>query len=165
MNHCLTQRTGNIGEQWAYDQLAKRGHDVLMVPDYFAKCVDLKIGALPIEVKYSRISQRRKVNKRTGQVRWYERWQWNVQELDSADRVLILIAEDKAGIRHPFVMPGSVMAHRRNFQISRHPTDYQGLIAGYLNAWETVDFLLQQQYYDDRQLSIYHYITGEAETG
>jgi len=165
MNHCQAQAIGNIGEQWAYDQLTQRGYDVLMVPNYFARCVDLKIGTLPIEVKYARISYRRKVNKRTGEIKRYQRWQWHVGELDSADRVLFLIAEDQAGIRHPFIMPGSVMAHRRQFEISRHPTKYQGLIAGYLNAWETVAFLLEQQYYDDRQLTIYHYITGEGETG
>ena len=159
MNHCKEQIIGNIGETWAYEQLTKRGYDVLMVPDYFAKCVDLKIGTLPIEVKYARRTFRRKINRKTGEQRWYRRWQWNVAELDAVDRVLFLIAEDEAGIRHPFIMPGSVMAERRQFEISRHPTKYRGFISGFLNAWETVDFLLQQSYYDDRQLTIYHYLT------
>ena len=162
MNYSQCQRIGNIGEQWAYNQLVKRGYEVLLVPDYMANCVDLKIGTLPIEVKYSRINYRRKVNKKTGEIRRYKRWQWNVEQLDNVDRVLILIAEDEAGIRHPFIMPGSTMAHRRQFEIGRHPTKYTGLIAGYLNAWETVELLLKQSYYDDRQLTIYHILTDEA---
>ena len=154
-----TQTIGNIGEQWAYDQLTKRGYDVIAVPDYFKGCADLKIGTLPVEVKYSRISYRSK-RLVSGKRRWYKRWQWNVSELDSADRVLFLIAEDKAGIRHPFIMPGAIMADRQQFEISRHPTEYKGFVKGYLNRWETVDLLLAQSYYDDRQFTIYHYLVN-----
>jgi len=156
------QIIGNIGEQWVYDQLTKRGYDVRMVPNYQDN-IDLKIGQLPIEVKYSRIGFNRKIDRKTGEIRRYQRWQWNVSQVHGkGDLCLFLIAEDRAGLRWPFIMPGSVMAERDNFQISRHPSKYNGLIAGYLNAWETIDFLLKQQYYDNGQLAMYHLLTDEA---
>ena len=162
MNHSKAQQIGNIGERWVYDQLVKRGYDITMIPDYLAHCVDLKIGTLPIEVKYARIGYRRKINRNTGERKRYQRWQWNVSQLDNNNRVLFLIAEDENGIKHPFIMPGSVMDTRVNFQIQRHPTEYMGFISGYLNAWETIDFLLEKQYHNDKQLTIYHYLTGET---
>lgn len=163
MNYSRCQIIGNIGERWVYDQLKSRGYDVVTVSNYQSPCVDLTIGTLPIEVKYSRISYRRKINKRTGEVKRYQRWQWDVSKVHSnGDLVLFLIAEDEAMVRHPFIMPGSVMAERIKFEIGRHPTQYKGLISGYLNAWETVDFLLEQSYYDDRQMTIYHALTDEG---
>jgi len=155
------QAIGNIGENWVHDQLKKRGHDIQYVTDFFAAKADLRIGLLPIEVKYSRRTFRNHKHE-NGSISRYQRWQWNVSGVNHDDLVLFLIAEDQAGDIYPFIMPGTVMGDRVNFQIQRHPKQYQGLISGFLNKWETIDYMLRKLYKDHRQMDIYEAMSATA---
>lgn len=138
------QKKGLKGERWATEALEKLGYQVIMPSDFFSECCDLVVNnTLCIEVKLSYQKTLTKQLKH-GKAQ-YPRWQWNVEPVDGKDRVLILIAQDRQGINHPFIMPGHVMAHRTRFEINSHPLDYKGLIAKFLGAWEVVEFMLKSQ--------------------
>ena len=144
-----TQITGYAGELWATWQLEQLGYQVRLLSDFCSPGVDALInGVLACEVKFSH-----RGNKKRG-VFTYPRWVWNVAKVDTKDRVLILIAQDAEGAKHPFIMPGAVMASRTLFEINSHPTQYNGLIKPFLNSWATVDFLLKEGYKNGGQLQL-----------
>lgn len=142
------QKTGLAGEVYAARQLVKRGYSVRVPPDFNQPAVDLKVnGVLPVEVKLSKRRTRRRGEKT------YPKWQWNVSQVDTADRVLILIADDGRR-KHIFIMPGALMAHRAVFEINSSPETYRGMLAAFKDNWEVVDYLLEQRYRDNGQLSL-----------
>ena len=147
------QKKGLQGERWATEALEKLGYRVVMPRDFFSECCDLVVNdRLSVEVKLSYQKTLRKQLK-TG-IGTYPRWQWDVQQVDDRDRVLILIAQDNQGVNHPFIMPGHVMAHRVRFEINSHPLAYKGLIAKFLGAWEVVEFMLGSQAAKSNDLQI-----------
>lgn len=142
------QKTGLAGEVYAARQLVKRGYSVRVPPDFNQPAVDLKINdVLPVEVKLSNRRTRRKGEK------VYPKWQWKTGSIDTADRVLILIADDGEE-KHLFILPGALMAHRSSFEINSHPDVYRGMLAAFRDNWDVVDFLLEQRYRDNGQLSL-----------
>ena len=144
---------GSSGELWAYKKLKERGYSATMQHDFFSQCCDLKIGnRLPVEVK---ISRRHSLIRRSkdGILRHYPRWIWNVSAVNAQDRVLILIAEDKANLKWPYIMPGALMAHRTAFEINTHPRQHRGMMAPFLNNWAVLDYLIERVY-EDGDISI-----------
>ena len=144
-----SQKIGYHGELWAIWQLEQLGYQARLLSNFCSAGVDALInGVLPCEIKFSH----RTAKKRRQCI--YPRWQWNVAKVDTKDRVLILIAQDTKGKKHPFVMPGAVMATRSKFEINSHPNRYGGLIKPFLGCWETVDFLLEKRYKNSGQLQL-----------
>lgn len=145
------QKTGLQGEWYAYEQLCKRGHKVKMMTDFNHKSYDLKIGQLPIEVKYAKQTFRKK--KRKGLTVFVPRWQWFIhptaKQLNDRDWVLILIAEDHKKIRYPYILPGNILDGRSHLQLTSHPTKYKGWLNDWLKEWGVIEFLAQQSYLDN----------------
>jgi len=148
-----SQKIGLDGEMWVHHQLEILGYIAQLKPRFFEACCDLVIDGLPVEVKLSKPGARWKMLA-DGIFQGYPRWQWNVSAVNTADRVLILVAQDNHGANYPFIMPGAIMAHRDNFEINTHPAKYKGILAGYLNNWSVIDFMLKKQYSDGGQLSL-----------
>lgn len=145
------QHVGYQGEIYAARELIKRGYSVRVPPDFNTPGVDLIInGVLPVEVKYAK----QHWLKRSASRRLYPRWQWHVSQVDAQDRILILIAETKDGLRHPFIMPGAIMLSRFQFEINSHPQRYKGILAPFLNNWYVIDHILWQRYFEDGQLPL-----------
>lgn len=147
------QKIGLDGELWVHHQLELLGYKPTMKPLFNEMCCDLVIDGLPVEVKLSKPGARWKVLS-DGIFQGYPRWQWNVSAVNTADRVLILVAQDGQGVNYPFILPGAIMAHRDNFEINTHPARYKGILAGYLNNWAVVDFMLKKRYLDGGQLTL-----------
>lgn len=144
------QDLGKLGERWAHDQLTKRGWPVKMMPDFQQKSCDMKIGHLPIEVKYALTTYR--VKTRQGLQVHSARWQWFIHptyENIHQDWVLILIAEDQKKIKYPYILPGNLLDGRNHLQITSHPTKYRGWLNDWRNEWGVIDFLHQQSYLDN----------------
>lgn len=147
------QKTGLTGELWAAKQLELLGYNVRMLPDFSAQCTDMTVNGLPVEVKLSLPGVKwRKTSPGVFILR--QRWQWKVDRVDTADRLLILIAEDHHGHKYPFVLPGAIMAHRIHFEINSHPAQYRGILADFLNNWSVVEYLLNKLYKSAGQLSL-----------
>lgn len=145
------QKTGLIGERWAYEKLKRLGWPVKLMPDFGNHAYDMQIGKLPIEVKYAQTTYRKK--ERQGLTVHVPRWQWFIHptysKLDDRDWVLILIAEDQKRLKHPFILPGNLLDGRNHLQITSHPTKYSGWLSDWRNEWDVIEFLTQQTYLDD----------------
>jgi hypothetical protein len=143
------QDLGKIGEIWAYNELKKRGWPVKMMADFKEACCDMKIGNLPIEVKYALPTYR--VRKVKGLQIHYARWQWFVHptyESIKRDWVLILIAEDQKKIKYHYILPGNLLDGRNHLQLTSHPKKYGGWLNDWRDEWGVIDFLCQQSYLD-----------------
>lgn len=140
-----SQIIGLQGEQWAYEQLRKRGHPVKMVADFTTQNCDLKIRDLPIEVKLAWPTMRR----HHGKLKW--RWQFRIhptsQQME-CDWLLILIARDYNGFTYPYILPGGLLLERQHIQITSHPAKFRGWLSYWLNRWSVVDYLLKKAYRD-----------------
>lgn len=144
------QEIGKLGERWVYDQLTKRGYPVKMITDFFSPAFDMKIGNLPIEVKYALTTYR--VRTRQGLKVHYPRWQWFVHptyENIKRDWVLVLIAEDEKKIKYPFILPGNLLDGRNQIQLTSHPKRYKGWLNDWQGEWGVITFLLQRPYLDN----------------
>jgi hypothetical protein len=133
---------GLNGEAWVMEQLRKRGY-APTIPKYHAP-YDLVVDNVPIEVKTARPT------KRVKDGRTYTRWQWHIHpttyDAIQGDWVLILIAQDSTGHRHPYIVPGGIAEPRNQLQITRHPDEFTGWLSAWLNKWDVIDYLSQQIY-------------------
>ncbi|NJN97909.1 MAG: hypothetical protein HC875_29460 [Anaerolineales bacterium] len=145
------ERQGMVGEWYVYQQLVKRGWSVKMMADFYHKNCDMKVGQLPIEVKYAKTTYRKK--QRQGLNIYVARWQWFVhssaQEMNDRDWVLVLIAEDQKKIKHPYILPGNLLDGRNHLQITSHPNKYTGWLNDWKGEWQVIEFLMQQSYLDN----------------
>lgn len=142
-NLSKTQTTGLYGEQWAYEQLQRRGHPVKMVSDFKCQNCDLRIRDLPIEVKFAYPTMRR----HHGKLKW--RWQFFIHPTSQQmqqDWLLILIASDYNGFKYPYILPGHMLQGRNHVQITSHPAKFRGWLSYWLNRWSIVDYLLKKVY-------------------
>lgn len=131
-----TQRFGTLIENWACDQLAKRGWHVRLMPDFFESFDILLDGFLPVEVKGAKPYE-----QWTGK-RFRTRWQWDLKRgLNPAtqDFLYILVSVDQAGELFPFLVPSAWTVGRgKTPALTSHPTRYGGWLADGLNAWSHV---------------------------
>lgn len=148
-----SQNIGLYGEYWVKCQLDLLGYSARLKPLFNNRGCDLMVDSLPVEVKFSRPCAKWK-KLQSGIFQGHPRWQWKVEAVDTADRVLILVAEDSHGFFYPFILPGVLMAHRRTFEINSHPAKYKGILAQFLNNWSVIDYMLKKQYQDGGQLSL-----------
>lgn len=142
------QALGLHGERWAIQELSDRGHTVT-VPDFSAPNCDLICDGLCVEVKYARPTTR--LYRGKSRNIFYTRWQWNIHQTAQAmqhDWGLILIAEDAENYLYPFILPGNLVGHREQVQITSHPTQYGGWLAQWLNRWDIIPYLVNGVYRD-----------------
>ena len=140
-----TLELGDIGERWVYEQLVKRGYKCQFMPLDCQNCDILITGQngrrLPVEVKFARPTTR-KGRKST-------RWQFQIHETAQrmhGDWVLILVCQDSKRTHYPFIIPGQLVSERPHVQITSHPKTYTGWMERYLNRWDIIDYLLDQEY-------------------
>jgi hypothetical protein len=145
-----TQRTGLAGEAYAAELLQERGYSVTVPADFNLPNTDLLINGLPVEVKLALPTLRR---PQPGYTRI--RWQFNLGNVPTDDRVYLIIAQDAAGERWPYIVPSAVLINRPHIQLTSHPTQYRGFIAPFLHAWTVIDYLLTRQYQNAGQISLY----------
>lgn len=146
-----TQAIGHEGEKWAYNALVKHGYEPQWMACFEHAGCDMKVRDLPIEVKLANPTKRkRKRYNRTGLeiVTWYDRWQWLVSATshNQEDWILLLIVNDRAGDRYPYIVPGGMVLNRRHIQITSHPTQYNGWLSPWLNNWQVIDYLADKVY-------------------
>jgi hypothetical protein len=147
MTVSITQKEGLKGEKWVYKQLKHMGYDVQQDHNFYTPSLDLRIGNLPIEVKYANKTHRER-RKSNGNYVYYPRWQWFIHPTShnlNAELCLILVASDN-GANFAYVMPGSVVNDRTQVQITSHPFIYNGWLAQWLNRWDVVQYLLNNTY-------------------
>lgn len=139
------QFVGLCGERWVCGQIEQLGLRCRMLPDFMEPGADLIVeDRLQVEVKYARQTSRRRIDRQTGAVYVYDRWQWNLQTFDGMNaKVLILVAES-GGACYPFILPAWMMIDRGNFQITSHPTRYRGILADFLENWGVLLFILER---------------------
>lgn len=148
-----TQTIGLYGEYWVQHQLELLGYNVHLKPNFREPGCDMLVEGMPVEVKISCVSAKWK-KLQSGIYHGFPRWQWKVEKVDTADRVLILVAQDANDFLYPFVMPGVLMAHRQMFEINSHPAKYKGILAQFMNNWSVVDYMLKKRYQDAGQLAM-----------
>jgi len=139
------QFVGLCGERWVAAQIEQLGLKCRILPSFTEPGADLIVeDRLQVEVKYARQTSRRRIDRKTGVVYRYDRWQWNLQKFDGMNaKVLILVAES-GGACYPFVLPAWMMIDRPNFQITSHPTRYRGILRDFLDNWGVLQFILQR---------------------
>lgn len=148
------QKTGFEAEQWVKAELEKLGYEVQMHPDWAAKSCDLIVnGVLSVEVKKSN-HRKRTYTTKAGDVREYDWFSVDVSKVDMADRVVVFVAEDEAGERFYYVIPGPVAGQRQSLALSSHPRKYSGFLSAFLENWDVVDYLLAKRYQQEGQLSL-----------
>lgn len=147
------QITGFQAEIWVHAQLKKHGYEPEF-SNWNAECCDLTVDGLPIEVKFAAKTQRL-IRRKDGRKFPYPRWQWCIHPTasnHSKEWVLILIAQDSAYRRYPFILPGSLVGHRQQVQLTSHPDRYRGWMAKYLNRWDLIGYLAGKVYQDNGPL-------------
>lgn len=149
------QKIGLSSEQWVYSQLERRGYKPVMMHDFFEKNCDLKIGTIPIEVKFAHETMRKRKRK-NGLCTLHPRWQWSIQEtakkFSDVDWILILIAQDNSGTKYPYILPGNIAIANDRFhlQVTRHPLKYDGWLNAFLGRWQVIEFITQRQLFKMR---------------
>ena len=147
------QGKGFEGEVWVKEQLEEMGYEVQMHPDFNAKACDLIVnGSLVVEVKKSS-ENTRSYTTADGKKRYYPWWQANVTKFDYEDRVVVFIAEEKNGLRHPYIMPGAIPSQRTSIALSSHPDRYTGYLAAFRENWAIVGHMLKQAYKNAGQMA------------
>lgn len=139
------QRTGLVEEAWVYRKLIEQGYSPTQDPDFFDKSHDMRIKGLPVEVKIAHPTTRIVDGKP------YTRWQFSIHPTTTAIRgewCAVLVAQDRAGIKYPFIVPGSHIGDRSHLQITSHPSKYRGWLAEYKDRWDLIDFLVDEVYTD-----------------
>jgi len=133
---------GHEGERWAFEQLQANGYFPRFDPDFYAPGRDLIVNGLPVEVKIAHPTWR----SCKGTLRL--RWQWFIHPTTHAigEYALILIAEDSANQRHPYIVPGSLIGQRTHIQLTSHPDKYRGWIARFKNQWNVIEYLGREVY-------------------
>ena len=133
------------GEKWVYDQLVLKGYNAQFMPVNCANCDILITGdsgqRLPIEVKFARPTSRKAGTS--------PRWQFYISDTASdmiGDWVLVLVCQDSNKVLYPFIIPGQLVSERPHIQITSHPKVYRGWMSRYLNRWDVIDYLLNQEY-------------------
>lgn len=156
-NHCPpwmseNQAKGFEAEKWVKRHLESLGYEVEMPPDFFEEACDLIVnGSLVVEVRES-CERTRSYTTKNGEKRFYPWWQTNTTNIDTSDRVLVFIAKDKNGIRHPYVMPGAIAGQKTSIALSSHPDRYKGYLAKFRECWDTVGYMLNKAYQDAGQM-------------
>jgi len=138
------QYVGLCGERWVAGQIEQLGLRCRLLPDFMEPGADIIVEEqLRVEVKYAHQTSRRRIDRKTGSVYRYDRWQWNLQKFDGMNaKVLVLVAEDISHRCYPFVLPAWMMIDRPGFQITSHPTKYRGLLADFLENWRVLTYIL-----------------------
>lgn len=156
-----SQVVGFGGEEWVFGKLQDKGYDPHW-SEWDADCCDMTVRGLPVEVKFARPTSRL---IKSGQGRKpYRRWQWFIHPTSQdiqGEWVLVLLAEDGLGHIYPFILPGSLVGHRTQIQITSHPDLYRGWMAQYLNRWDLIDYLAGEVYQDNGPL-FDNWDSGEA---
>jgi len=127
-------------EVWVFHQLRKRGHKPQFTEWNTPNC-DLKVGTLPIEVKFARPTVR------AG--RQQKRWQFYLSPTSqqmTGEWVAILVAQDLDRKKYPFIVPGSMFKTRTHVQLTSHPTQYRGWLAKFRNRWDVIDYIIKETY-------------------
>ncbi len=137
-----TRAIGQVGESWAFEQLAARGFKPQLYPHFGHPAADMRVGQLPVEVKFAYPTQRWG-RLQSGIRLGYTRWQWNIHPTShkmTSEWVLILLAADSDTI-HPFILPGSLVGQRTQVQITSPPKVYRGWLKQWLDRWEIITYL------------------------
>ncbi len=133
-----TQLFGAEVEAWVLDKLIVMGYTARPHPHWVDQFDILITGPGPfsllVEVKAARQTWRK---VREGYYR--PRWQFDTADLVRADHIIVLVAQDNKGGRHPFVCPSWLLWQRRQVQLTSHPVAYaqgRGMFASFLGRWE-----------------------------
>lgn len=169
-NSSETQRFGAAAESWAIEQLQAQGWQARPLSQWTDQAdIIIDSGPAPLLVEVKAARPRQFWQRRPAGWEQRTRYSWNVGRLaEGVDMAVILVAQDEAGSRHPFIVPSWAIAARgvTVIHLASNPAAYahrgRGWLACYYRRWATIDQVMttRRRFARQGQLTLWGAVAG-----